>query len=584
MTGFFLFLLPFILNRKGWVATMCEPMGMINTFGDLKPETIYKRICSIVGNDQDVTINVAKTTTSIAFYGEKVFSIRINSQTQCLDTEEEFVFPYVSRITGAILNKSGIRAYAQIPLMTDEGSLIVVHEMLRALLRECFNRQNVEAFGCCNDHVRCSDARHCLHEDDKFYLGCIYRNSLETGRIFYGKNRNIEDHVQVKEAPVERYIVFDVETPNHINDRISSIGVVVVEGQSIVQEYYALVNPETHFDAFNIMLTGISPGDVADKPTFAEVWTKLAPIFSSGMLIAHNAPFDMSVLAKCLAAYQIEWQPYVYYACTCQMGRKCIPDAQNHKLNTLCALLQIPLEQHHCALDDAKACAALLIHYLKQGCNPTDYVRSYEIDNTCTEKTASGTRRTQPSEIALRLQALQMILKSISADGVLTSEEVMLLEHWMTENQGLEGNYPYDKVFLTVRQAMQDGVLDACEKEEMLVLFSRVTDPVGQAECSYFDIRGKVFCLTGEFRAGGRSQVEAYFVSHGGIAGKSITKKTDYLIVGELGSDLWSSGNYGSKVKKAMELQEKGGSIVIVRESEAGITLSIDGHQSVFVK
>lgn len=377
----------------------------------------------------------------------------------------------------------------------------------------------------------------------------------------------------MKATAIERYIVFDVETPNSANDRISSIGVVVVEGQSIVREFYTLVNPETHFDAFNISLTGISPEDVADKPTFAEAWADLAPIFSSGMLIAHNAPFDMSVLAKCLNAYQIEWQPYAYYACTCQMGRKCFPDAQNHKLNTLCTLLHIPLEQHHCALDDAKACAGLLIHYLKQGCNPTNYVRSYDIANTCTEKRASGMRRAQPSETTLRLQTLQMILKSISADGVLTSEEVMVLERWMTENQELEGNYPFDKVFRTVRQATQDGVLDAREKEELLDLFTRITDPVGQTECGCFDIRGKVFCLTGEFKAGGRSQVEAYFVAQGGIASKSVTKKTDYLIVGELGSDMWSSGNYGSKVKKAMELQEKGSAIVIVKEGEASIAL-----------
>lgn len=174
---------------------MCEPMGMIYTFGDMNPDAIFQRICSIVENDQDVTINIAKTTTSISFYGEKIFNIRINSKTQCLDTEEEFIFPYVSRIAGAKLNDGGKRAYAQIPLMTDEASVAVVHEMLRELLQECFNRQNVEAFGCCNDHVRCSDAGHCLHEDDKFYLGCIYRKNLEEGRIFYGKNRNVGDNL-----------------------------------------------------------------------------------------------------------------------------------------------------------------------------------------------------------------------------------------------------------------------------------------------------------------------------------------------------------------------------------------------------
>lgn len=377
----------------------------------------------------------------------------------------------------------------------------------------------------------------------------------------------------MRKADTEKYIVFDVETPNAHNDRISSIGVAVVENQTIVNEYYTLVNPQTHFDPFNISLTGISPEDVVNKPTFAEVWTELAPIFSSGMLIAHNAPFDMSVLAKCLNAYQIEWQPYAYYACTCQMGRRYLPDATDHKLSTLCTLLHIPLEKHHCALNDAKACARVLIHYLQQGNDPTDFVHSFDLVHSCTQKKSTTIRHTQASETTLRLQTLQMILKSISADGVLTAEEVTVLEKWMIDNQLLEGNYPFDKVFRTVRQATQDGILDVQEKDELLNLFIRITDPVRQTECSSFDICGKVFCLTGEFKAGGRSTIEAHFVSRGGIASKNVTKKTDYLIVGELGSDAWSSGNYGTKVKKAMELQEKGCNIAIVKESESHIVL-----------
>lgn len=100
------------------------------------------------------------------------------------------IFP---KSRGAKLNQGKKRAYAQIPLVTDESSATIVHEMLRNLLQECFKRQSVESFGCCNDHVRCSDAKCCLHADDKFYLGCIYRKNLEEGHIFYGKNRNVED-------------------------------------------------------------------------------------------------------------------------------------------------------------------------------------------------------------------------------------------------------------------------------------------------------------------------------------------------------------------------------------------------------
>ena len=113
-----------------------------------------------------------------------------------------------------------------------------------------------------------------------------------------------------------RYIVFDVETPNSANDRMSAIGVTVVENGMIVDELSTLVNPETWFHAFNIRLTGITPSMAADAPTFGELWPVLEPLFSSGLLVAHNAPFDMSVLAKCLRAYCIDWRDTVWYACT----------------------------------------------------------------------------------------------------------------------------------------------------------------------------------------------------------------------------------------------------------------------------
>ena len=160
----------------------------------------------------------------------------------------------------------------------------------------------------------------------------------------------------------EKYIVFDVETPNSANDRMSAIGLAVVEGDRIVEEFSTLINPEVYFNRFNIQLTGISPEDVVDAPTFSDLWPSLKCMLEGGILIAHHAPFDMSVLAKCLDAYGIFWKEFAAYACTCQMGRRCYPDLPNHRLNTLCEHLKIELD-HHRAGSDSRACAQLLLHY-----------------------------------------------------------------------------------------------------------------------------------------------------------------------------------------------------------------------------
>ena len=183
-----------------------------------------------------------------------------------------------------------------------------------------------------------------------------------------------------------RYIAFDVETPNFANDRMSAIGITVVEGGQIIGTYDTLVDPEEHFDRFNIRLTGITPEMVVGKPTFPELWQEIGPLLDSGLLIAHNAPFDLSVLAKCLRAYGICWHSSVPYACTCQMARRCFSHLPNHRLDTLCRYLGIELN-HHQAGSDSLACAQVLLRCLQGGMELERFVRSYDMVDGRTVKT-----------------------------------------------------------------------------------------------------------------------------------------------------------------------------------------------------
>ena len=105
--------------------------------------------------------------------------------------------------------------------------------------------------------------------------------------------------------PLYRYIAFDVETPNRYNNRMSAIGISTVEDGRITDEFFSYVNPETRFDYFNTRLTGIDENTVADAPSFPELWERINPLMSSGILVAHNAVFDLGVLKKCLNDYDI---------------------------------------------------------------------------------------------------------------------------------------------------------------------------------------------------------------------------------------------------------------------------------------
>ena len=175
-----------------------------------------------------------------------------------------------------------------------------------------------------------------------------------------------------------RFVAFDVETPNRRCDRMSAIGITVIEDGIITQTFDSLINPETFFDDFNTKLTGISEETVRNAPTFPVIWEQIEPLLSHGLLAAHNAVFDMSVLKKCLRAYGIEWKPYVRYLCTVQMGRQLLP-GMSHRLNVLCDYYGISLD-HHQAGSDSLACAQLLLRYLDSGADIRRFIRTCSLN------------------------------------------------------------------------------------------------------------------------------------------------------------------------------------------------------------
>ena len=174
-----------------------------------------------------------------------------------------------------------------------------------------------------------------------------------------------------------RFIVFDVETPNRLNSRMSAIGISIVEDGRIVDELYSLVDPEQPFDWFNTCLTGISEETVAGAPNFPALWEKIEPVMASGILVAHNAGFDIGVQRRCLQDYEIDWKPTVRGLCTVVMGRSLLPGI-SHKLNDMCDYYGICLN-HHRADSDSHACAEILLRYLEGGAEAEKYIRTYRM-------------------------------------------------------------------------------------------------------------------------------------------------------------------------------------------------------------
>ncbi|WP_226037309.1 3'-5' exonuclease [Aquibacillus saliphilus] len=174
-------------------------------------------------------------------------------------------------------------------------------------------------------------------------------------------------------------VSIDFETANRYRTSACAIGIVVANQDGIIDEYYSLINPLMEFESQNIYVHGITENDVADAPTFAEIWPVINEYLSDEIVVAHNASFDMSVLRAVLDRYDLQY-PEFEYLCSVMISKKVWPGMPNYKLNTLADMIGSNFSHHH-ALDDSRVVIHLLLQAIreKQVDNLKDLVDSFQI-------------------------------------------------------------------------------------------------------------------------------------------------------------------------------------------------------------
>lgn len=126
--------------------------------------------------------------TSVFFYNLTAFRIKLRKGQQFISIPTIFrdLIP-----TGFPTKKlDSEQKYIRV-LIDNEHPVETYTSFLVRVVGECANRYPKE-WDCCSRYMACSDAKTCVHPDKVFALECGYRKILNSGRIFYGKNRNID--------------------------------------------------------------------------------------------------------------------------------------------------------------------------------------------------------------------------------------------------------------------------------------------------------------------------------------------------------------------------------------------------------
>lgn len=260
--------------------------------------------------------------------------------------------------------------------------------------------------------------------------------------------------------------VIDFETASAGYYSACSIGLVVLEGDQIIDKQYRLIQPpDNYYAKDNIAVHGITPDMTAANDTFPAVWEKVKGYFANTFVAAHNAGFDMSVLKTTLDYYGVE-QPDFLYIDTIKVSGKFMRTGERgeRSLDARCAYFGIPLASHHNALCDAEAAAGLI-------------------------------------QYAMRHQRYKTIGTFLAMYGI--------------------PNYQYAEV--KIKKSAQIGGFG----KKINVNEVAAATTVGAPDADFY---GKVFVFTGELSRMTREQAMAKVIACGGSVKNSMSNKVDVLV------------------------------------------------------
>lgn len=188
------------------------------------------------------------------------------------------------------------------------------------------------------------------------------------------------------------------------------------------------------------------------------------------------------------------------------------------------------------------------------------------------------------------LSELLGLAKGVLADGVVNESEADFVRQWVQAHPDAVGQWPVSVLQERLCRIYDDGRIDETERRDLAELLSSLvggragiivgedaaTDLPVDPPPPQFIWSGSVFVFTGQFAFGPRRECERYVARLGGVCEQTVTRRTNYLVIGTFGSRDWVHTPFGRKIEKAVEYRTAGQSLAIVNEDHWAAALARD--------
>jgi len=303
------------------------------------------------------------------------------------------------------------------------------------------------------------------------------------------------------------FICIDFETANEKRASVCAVALIYFKDNDVVDTKEWLIKPPPQcnwFNPFNVQIHGITEDDVKDKPEFIEIWPEIRDFITDKLIVTHNAAFDMGVLRAVLDTYYIPY-PSLKFVCTNRVAVKTWDKQVNYTLKNIGNMLGY-IFNHHDPHDDAKIAGKILIHACE-----------------------------------VRVDSIEALAKKI---GMQIGE----LNEW---------GYTPCSVSNAYRGLGNDRAVKVCD----LVAATSEFDPSHPLYCKKVAFTGTLGSMTREIAM-------QKVINVGGQVTNTVTRDTNYLVMGIQDYSKFVDGLESRKTKKAKELIQQGFDLQIINEDD----------------
>lgn len=149
------------------------------------------------------------------------------------------------------------------------------------------------------------------------------------------------------------FTVLDVETTGlnaGSGHRICEIALLRYRGGKVLDTFESLINPQRSISPGASAVNRLTDWDVAAQPVFAQVAERVSSMLEDAVLVAHNAPFDLSFLAA--EWRMLRWPPRMGFTVdTLALARRVYAFRRNN-LSEVARSLRVRIDREHRAMGD----------------------------------------------------------------------------------------------------------------------------------------------------------------------------------------------------------------------------------------